>query len=122
MFMDHMQAQSGVSGRVPRSHMSGLTIALLLVTALASLPAAESVSGRTPDRSARAARTLQPESVINTGFELVAFATLAGAHAPNVIEPVEGRVVVGAVDSASPPVRFADVTAGLMNLPPPRRA
>lgn len=117
--MDHVQAHPGDNARSARPHMGGLTIALLLVTALASLPAESFGAGRMAERAARAARTLQSDTILSAGFDFVVLATLATAEAPHWLDQHPAERDLDRATDAPPIDRSADVAAGLMNLPPP---
>lgn len=100
--------------------MSGWTLALLLATVMASLPAS-SEGVRAGERAARALRTMQAEAYAIAGLELVAIATMARHESPM---RDDGAVeLTRAQDIPFVSARFsADVEAGLWNLPPPARA
>lgn len=108
------------NARAARSAMSGWTLALLLATALASLPAS-SEGVRAGERAARALRTMQAEAYSIAGLELVAIATMARRESPMWDDRSAESLRAQGLHFASS--RFAaDVDAGLWNLPPPTRA
>ncbi len=110
--------QSGF--RPARSAMSGWTLALLLATALASLPATGE-GGRAGERAARALRTMQAEAYAIAGIELVAYSTLAEHQATAWAHP-DAAHIYASPHRATSSLFEADVVAGLLNLPPPARA
>lgn len=118
--MESTPVHSGAAMRPIRSAVSSVTIALLLATAMASLPAsAEGVRGG--DRASRTFRTMQAEAYALAGFELVVI-TAAVSDEAHDAQPV-GAIPFEAIADVSGPVGHEreDIIAGLRTLPPPAR-
>ncbi len=114
---DRHQADAGRSARLS---VSGLTLALLLTTALAGIAATADLSDRLGERSTRLATTrVEIAATILFGHGLVALPAIATLEIPSFGDSAADAAPGSRPDSWRAQQRRSMVRAGLIALPPP---
>ena len=107
------------AGRASRPGVSGLTLALLLTTALAGLSAPTDLGDQIGERAGRSMRPIETAAMSALAHGLVVITSLAFIEAPATGAPTKPAPSNARRASLVVAPRSEDLRAGLVDLPPP---